>query len=130
MAQPYPQALRERVVHAWLLGGVTQKQVAERFEVDLQTVVRWVRLLRQTGSLEPGRSGGARRPYVVDEPGLALLRDVIECVPDITLPELCALYETERCVTVSPQTMSDTVRRMGLTKKRQYSAVRRGAGPK
>ena len=121
MPHPYPKELRERVVNAWNAGGVTQKEVAERFEVGQQTVVRWVSRLRRTGSLAPAISGGARRPYVVDEAGAEVIRGVLDCILDTTLPELCALYEESTGVRVSPQTMSDTVRRLGYTRKRGFS---------
>jgi transposase len=125
MPHPYPKELRERVVNTFLAGGVTQKEVAERFCVGLQTVVRWVGRLRRTGSVDPLPSGGARRPYVVDEEGAVVIRGFLDCTLDMTLPELCVAYEEARGVTVSPQTMSDTVRRLGYTKKRGSSVDRR-----
>ena len=124
MPRPYPREARQRVVSAWLEGSTSQKEVAERFCVGLQTVVRWVGIQRATGSIEPLPMGGSRHPFIVDEDGLALIRGLIECVPDITLPELCSKYQEERGVAVAPQTMSDTVRRTGLTKKKRSSAGR------
>ena len=128
MPHPYAQELRERVVKAWQEGELTQKEVAERFSVGQQTVVRWVARLRRTGSLDPGQMGGARRPYVVDEDGAVVIRSLLDCVPDMTLPEVCSAYEEARGVRVSPQTMSDTVRRLGYTRKRGPSAGRRRVG--
>lgn len=125
MPAPYPKELRQRVIDAYQQGNATQEDVAKRFCVGLPTVVRWVGRFRATNSLDPLPMGGSRHPFIVDEPGLAMLVDVIECVPDITLPELCAIYEEERGVVVSPQTMSDTVRRAGLTKKKRSSVGRR-----
>lgn len=128
MPQAYPRELRERVVNAWKAGGLTQKEVAERFSVGQQTVVRWVARLRKTGSVDPAPMGGARRPHVVDEAGAVLVRSLLDCVPDMTLPELCAVYDESRGVRVSPQTMSDSVRRLGYTRKRGSSAGGRRVG--
>lgn len=130
MPRPYPKELRERVVNAWLEGALSQREVAERFSVGQQTVVRWVGRRRATGSVEPAPMGGARRPYAVDEDGAVLIRDIIDCVLDITLPELCAAYEEARGVTISPQTMSDTVRRLGYTKKKPSSGGARRTRPR
>lgn len=129
MPAPYPKELRERVVNAWLTGGNTQKEIADRFSVGQQTVVRWVGRLRRTGSVDPFPSGGARRPYVVDEEGAVMVRGFLDCLLDTTLPELCAAYEESQGVIVSPQTMSDTVRRLGYTRKRGFSVARRRVGP-
>ena len=121
MPGPYPKELRERVIEAWLAGGSTQAEIAKRFMVGQQTVVRWVGRHRATGSVAPEPMGGAHRPYVVDEAGAAIIRDVLDCVPDTTLSELCELYEESRGIRVSSQTMSDTVRRLGYTQKKGSS---------
>ena len=124
MPGPYPRELRERVLEARLNGEGTYRELADRFKVGEATVARWVRRHRVTGSVEPEPMGGARRPYVVDEEGARILCDVLDNVADCTLPELCELYFEERGVRVSPQTMSDTVRRLGYTRKRGSSAGR------
>jgi len=110
--------LRERVINAWKKGDATQLEIAKRFDLGSQTVVRWLSRFRRTGSVEPSAMGGARRAYIVDEEGATLVREILDCNLDSTLPEVCALYEEVRGVRVSPQTMSDTVRRLGYTRKR------------
>lgn len=129
MPKPYAMELRERVVSA-VDGGMTQDEAAEVFSVGLKTVNRWVARRRETGSIRPSPMGGAHRACIVDEPGAALIRDILECVPDSTLRELCLWYESERGVRVSPQTMSDTVRRLNLTRKRGLFEARQGFVPK
>ena len=121
MPGPYPKQLRERVIEAWLVGDSTQAEIAKRFMVGQQTVVRWVGRHRATGSVAPDAMGGARRPYVVDDAGAAIIRDILNCVPDTTLVELCELYEESKGLKVSSQTMSDTVRRLGYTQKKGSS---------
>jgi transposase len=65
--------------------------------------------------------GGARHAYKVDAEGEQFIRETFEALPDTTLPELSEAYEEVFDVYVSPQTLSDTVRRMGYTKKRGSS---------
>lgn len=121
MPKAHPLELRERVVQTYLAGGSTYAAVGERYRVGAQSVVRWVGQFRRTGSLAPAAMGGARRAHLVDESGGAIIRDILDCVPDTTLPELCQAYLDSRGVTISPQTMSDTVRRLGYTRKRGSS---------
>jgi transposase len=130
MPSPYPQELRDRVISAWKQGNATQLEIAKRFDVANQTVVRWVARFRRTGSVAPAAMGGAHRAFVVDEEGAALVRGILDCNLDSTLPELCAAYEEARGVRVSPQTMSDTVRRLGYTRKRGSSGGWRASGRK
>lgn len=121
MAKPYPIELRERVVDAWLKGDLTQEEVAKRFSVCSQSVVRWVGRLRATGTAALAAMGGAHRPYQVDPAGAEILCGIIDCLPDSTLPELCSIYLERTGIVVSPQTLSDTVRRLGYTRKRGSS---------
>ena len=58
MAKPLSKDLRERVVAAVEVEGLSRHQAARRFGVGVATAVRWVRRWRQTGSVAPGQMGG------------------------------------------------------------------------
>lgn len=60
MGKPYSMDLRERVVGAVEQDGLSRRQAATRFGVGISTVIRWVRRLRETGRIEPGKMGGHR----------------------------------------------------------------------
>lgn len=121
MPGPHPKELRKRVVDAWVNGEGSFVVLAERFKVGEASVNRWVALHRRTGDVEPKAMGGGRRKHIVDERGEAFIRDTLQAVADSTLVELSAAYLEEFGVVVSHQTMSDTVRRLGLTRKRGSS---------
>ena len=53
MPAPYPRELRERVVKARQEGNATLEEIARRFDVGSQTVVRWVGRFRRTASVAP-----------------------------------------------------------------------------
>lgn len=52
MPNPYPAALRERAVRAYETTTDTYAEVSARFEIGLNTLVRWV-----TACPRPGQSG-------------------------------------------------------------------------
>jgi putative transposase len=60
MARPYSNDLRERVVGSVERGGLSRRQAAARYGVGVSTVIKWVRRLRATGSVAPGKMGGHR----------------------------------------------------------------------
>jgi putative transposase len=60
MARPFSMDLRERVVGAVERDGLSRRQAAARFGVGVSTVIAWVRLFRETGSVAPGKMGGHR----------------------------------------------------------------------
>src|SRR5262245_27636101 len=57
MGKPYSMDLRERVVAAVKRGGMSCNRAAKQFGVGVSTVINWVKLLRETGSVAPGKMG-------------------------------------------------------------------------
>src|SRR6187431_2802971 len=58
MGKPYSNDLRERVVAAVQTGDLSCNQAAKQFGVAISTAINWVRRLRETGSIAPGKMGG------------------------------------------------------------------------
>jgi transposase len=51
MPNPYPTALRERAVRAYETSPDTYADVAARFAISLNTLLRWVQRARATGDV-------------------------------------------------------------------------------
>jgi transposase len=117
VAKPYPRELRERVVSAYEDGEGSFVELGRRFKIGEATVNRWVSRKRSSGDVAPKPMGGSRG-FLVDEVGERLIRSMLEALPDLTLVEVCEAYLEQRGVAISPQTMSDTVRRLGFRRKR------------
>ena len=60
MAKPYSNDLRARVIEA-VAEGATREEAAERHDVSLSSVGRFLRLERETGSVRPAKFGGYKR---------------------------------------------------------------------
>ena len=78
--------LRERVVEAVVLGGLSRNQAAARFKVSIASAVRWVKRFNTTGEISPAPSGGDRRSGRIESHRDYLL-GLIRRMPDITLLE-------------------------------------------
>src|SRR5579885_2561401 len=65
MGKPYSMDLRERAVAAVVSGGLSCRRAAKQFGLGVNTVITWVRRLRQTGSVAPGKMGGHRPNAIV-----------------------------------------------------------------
>jgi transposase len=50
--------LRERVVRAVEIEGLSRRAAAERFGLGLSTAIRWLQRVRATGCARPGKMGG------------------------------------------------------------------------
>ena len=79
--------LRERVVEAVVLGGLSRNQAAARFKVSVASAVRWVKRFNTTGEISPTPSGGDRRSGRIEAHRDYLL-GLIRRRPDITLLEI------------------------------------------
>jgi transposase len=79
--------LRERVVDAVVLGGLSRNQAAARFKVSIASAVRWVRRFNTTGEISPAPSGGDRRSGRIEAHRDYLL-GLIRRSPDLTLLEI------------------------------------------
>ena len=67
MGKPYSMDLRERVVASVEREGLSRRQAAVRYGVGISTVIRWVRRLRETSKLTPGKMGGHRPKKIAGE---------------------------------------------------------------
>ncbi len=74
MGKPYSMDLRTRVVASVEQEGLSRRQAAERYGVEISTVIRWVRRLRETNKLTPGKMGGHRPKKIAGEHREWLLR--------------------------------------------------------
>ena len=76
--------LRERVVEAVVLGGLSRNQAAGRFQVSVASAVRWVKRFRTTGEISPAPSGGDRHSGRIEAHHDYLL-GLVRRSPDLTL---------------------------------------------
>jgi transposase len=67
MGKPYSIDLRERVVAAVAGGGLSCHRAAAQFGVGVSTAINWVKRLRETGSVAPGKMGGHRPKSIAGE---------------------------------------------------------------
>ena len=79
--------LRERVVEAVVLGGLSRNQAAAHFKVSVVSAVRWVKRFNTTGQISPSPSGGDRRSGRIEAHRDYLL-GLIRRSPDMTLLEI------------------------------------------
>ena len=112
--------LRRRAVEAYERGEGHQTDIAERFAVGVASLGRWLKIKRDTGSVERApRSGG--NPRRVTPAGEAMLRAWL--ADDVSVPqhELAARLGDAGQPVVCQQTVGRTLERMALTLKKSRS---------
>jgi len=123
MTTPLSLDLRRRIVRA-VEKGNSIRQAAARYEVSPSAAVKLMRRLRETGSVRPERIGGHRRPVL--EPHRDLLRSLVEAKSGITLSEIQDELRTRGIEVQALSTIHLTLKRMGLTHKKDAQGSRAG----
>ena len=122
MVRPLSNDLRKRVVAA-VSKGESCRAVASRFGVAVSSVVKWSQRYRSTGSFEPGKMGGHRRPVL--DPHRAFIVKRLNQTPHLTLHALKDEL-AERGVKVSHNAVWLFLRREGLRLKKTLFALEQG----
>lgn len=109
--------LRKRVVEAYEQTEGSCRELGKRFSVGFATVSRWVRRHREQGSLESkkptGRKQILRHPEVVTE--------LYAQNPSLSQKEVAHQYEEQTGQPISRRTISRTLVRLGMSRKKRVS---------
>lgn len=112
--RPLSQDLRRRILDTVGRGEGSLRRIAQRFLVNVSTIVRLLKQHRATGSVEPKPHAGGRRPALGPD-DLERLRELIREQPDATLDEL-----RERLgVGCSLMALSRALKKLRITRKKK-----------
>jgi transposase len=124
--------VREAIVRAWHVEGLTYAAIASLLGVGEATVSRVLRRYRETASVTPREHGGGNRSPIHGEVAAALERLVAE-LPDATLDELTEALMKTTPVTTSRAAVLRALQRLGYSRKKRpsppSSATRPSAKP-
>ena len=125
MGKPCSLDLRERVVAAVEVEGMSRNQAAARFGVAPSSAIKWVARFRATGSAAPAKMGGRKKRTLRDGHAEWLIGRCRE--KDFTISQLVAELLDERGLKVDRRSVWEFLHAEGLSFKKK--PVRQGAGP-
>ena len=120
MAGAYSQDLRDRVINAVVVEGISRRAAAARFGVSGSSAIKWVERVERSGSRTAAKMGGYKPVRL--EPHRAFLEGLWAEKSDITLQALCDRLLSERGVKADTSLMSRFLRRLGVTLKKRPSS--------
>ena len=121
MPSAYSIDLRTHVVAAYRRDEGTQDSLAGIFGVSLTSVERWLRREREEGDVAARPHGGGQEDLIADE-DLAAFKLVVEANADANQDELATIWSATVGEAVSRSTISRTLARAGITRKKRLSA--------
>jgi len=124
MGKPASMDLRERVVAAVEVEGLSRNRAAARYDVAVSSAVRWVALYRSTGSVAPGKMGGHKPKALRDGHAEWLIQRCRERA--FTISQLVEELVVERGLKVDRHSVWAFLHAEGLSFKKKRA--RRGAG--
>jgi transposase len=119
MGAAYSQDLRDRVIDAVAMEGMSRRGASERFGVSESAAIKWLQRYQKTGARTPVGTGG-HRPSAL-KPHRAFLEAALTEKPDTTLEALCRRLAAERGVKADTSMLSRFFRREKISfKKRRW----------
>jgi transposase len=100
----YSIDLRQKIVDTYLEGGISQRQLAERFKVALSFVEKLLKQYRETVSVAP-KIRIQQTPRKLNEEQLNILKEIVEENNDATLAEIRILLQQKTGVLIGRSTV-------------------------
>ena len=116
MTAPLSQDLRQRIVRA-VDAGSSIRQAAKRFDISPSAAIKLMRRVRETGSTQPAKIGGDRRPLLEAHAGQ--LRAIVAGKAGITLRDIKAALAEHGIEIKALSTIADMLHRLGLSHKKK-----------
>jgi transposase len=116
--KPISHDLRRRVVEGYEEGEFSYAKVANRFRVSESSVKRFVKQWRATGMVAPKPAANGKKP-LLDDTGEEGLKGLVERETDLSQEELRAWLAAETDRWVSQPTISRTLQRLRITRKKR-----------
>ncbi|CAK8716676.1 Transposase [Candidatus Electronema aureum] len=114
MAKAYSNDLRKRVIKSYE-SGISKEEILDIFIISLDTLNRWIRKYKETGSVEPYKRTKYRAKKFSDE---ALLEHVLKN-PSATLEERAMFFS------VKHQSVYTRMKALGITRKKKISSMKK-----
>jgi transposase len=120
----YPFELRQKIIDAYAQGNVSQRQLAEQFQVALSFVERLLRQHRETGTIAP-KVRTKQTPTKLNPEQLTVLSSIVEANKDATLDELRHQLQQQTGVLIGRSTTSRMLQKLNLTVKKNITRKRK-----
>ncbi len=117
----YSLDLRQKIIDVYEQEEISQRQLAQRFNVALSFIVKLLRQYRTTGNISPLPFKGGVKLKLSPE-NLVLLAELIENNNDATLDELCQMLKKQSGISISRATMGRMTQKLKLTVKKNSTS--------
>lgn len=115
----YSTDFRKKIVDTYHSEPLSQRQLANRFNVAKSFIQKLLKQYRETGDIQPKPHAGGGELKLTPEAQVILL-EIVEENGDATLEELCRLLQEKTRITISRATMGRMMQLLRLTRKKKH----------
>lgn len=115
----YSLDLRQKIIDTYFEGGISQRQLANRFRVALSFVEKLLKQYREIGSIAP-LVRIQQTPRKLNSQQLSILEEIVSANKDATLDELRSHLEQKTGVQIGQTTMDRMLRMMNIKVKKKH----------
>jgi transposase len=121
---PYMKAysldFRQKILDVYRKENLSQRELAEWFDVALSFIIKILKQQRETGDIAPKPHGGGN-PALLRSEHYKLIAELIETKNDMTISELCTEFQQRLQLKVCRSTMGRALQKLQLQRKKNFS---------
>ena len=117
--KPYSLDLRQKIFDTYLSGGISQRQLANRFCVSLSFIEKLLKQCRETANIAPKVSTKQTSPKLNEEQ-LNILEEIVKAKNDATLKEIRSELKEKTGITIGISTVDRMLQRMEISLKKKH----------
>ncbi len=118
--KPYSLDLRQKILKRYQKGDISQRQLAQQFDVAVSFIETLLKRYRETGSVAP-KVRTRQTPTKLNDEQLGVLEQLVEAQNDATLAELRERLAQKTGVQVSCSTIHRMLVKLNLSVKKNLS---------
>ena len=115
--QPYSLDLRQKILHRYQKGDISQRELARQFGVAVSFIETLLKRYRETGTIAP-KVRTQQTPTKLNDEQLGVLEQLVEAQNDATLAELCERLDQKTGIRISRSTMHRMLLKLNLNLKK------------
>ncbi|BCL38535.1 hypothetical protein NSMS1_49820 [Nostoc sp. MS1] len=119
----YSLDFRQKIFDTYKTGGISQRQLANKFCVSLGFIEKLLKQYRETASIAP-KVRTKQTPTKLNEKQMKILEEIVEAKNDATLEEIRFILKEKTGITVGISTVDRMLKRIEISLKKNITRLR------
>lgn len=118
--KPYSLDFRQKILDTYKTGGISQRQLANKFCVSLGFIEKLLKQYRETASIAP-KVRTKQTPPKLNEEQMKILQEIVEAKNDATLGEIRSILQEKTGIKIGISTVDRMLQKLEINLKKKHS---------